>query len=77
MSSFSRVAAWAAPSRRSGSKRALEQGDELRGDRRVVQQHLLDVGLAEGHADLQQVAAVRAQHHHVAPAEPGGDHRAG
>ena len=44
-----------------------EQLDELPRDRRVVGQRLLDVRVAQGHADLADVLAVGAQHDHLVP----------
>ena len=49
-----------------------EQVGEGAGERRVVDQHLRDVALAEGQSGLQQVAAICAHHRHDAPRHAGG-----
>ena len=54
----------------------VEQRGEIVGDRRVGGQGLLDIGLAERRADLQDVAAIGAQGHDLARAQPGGEHQA-
>ena len=51
-----------------------EELHELARHPRVVRQRLLDVGLAQRHADLPDVLAVRPQHHHLMPFQlPGQD----
>ena len=54
----------------------VEQAGEIAGEARVGGQRLLDVGLAERRADLQDVVAVGAQGHDLARAQPGGEHQA-
>ena len=49
----------------------LEQPEQLQRDVRMGPQHTLHVGLAEGQAGLQQVAAAGAQHHDFAHRESG------
>ena len=59
----------------SGSKRASNSSASMAGERRVGGQRLLDVGLAERDADLQDVLAVGAQDHDLAPVQPGASTR--
>jgi hypothetical protein len=53
-----------------------EQLRDMLGDRAVERQRLLHIVLAEGDRGLAQILRIGAQHHHVAPAEPGAQHQA-
>ncbi len=61
---------------RARLKARLEQAHQLAGDDRVGREGALHVGLAEGRAGLQQVAAVGTQHHHLAGVEFGREQQA-
>ena len=54
----------------------VEQCGQIAGEPRIGAQGLLDIGLAERRADLQDVAAVGAQGDDLARAQPGGEHQA-
>ena len=54
----------------------LEQPHQQRGQQRVAAQRVLGRGLGEGHAGLQQVLGVAAQHRDLAPAQAGTQHQA-
>ena len=64
-----RAAAWRSPVS-VGIELGLEQLASLARQRRIAGERLLHVGLAERDADLQQVLAVGAQHHDLAPVQP-------
>ena len=54
----------------------VEQCRQIARQGRVGAQRLLDIGLAERRADLQDVFAVGAQRHDLARAQPGRQHQA-
>ncbi len=60
---------------RAGSKSCSKRSISPRATWPYTGQHLLHVGLAEGGAGLAQVFGVGAQHHHLAPGEPGAQHQ--
>ena len=66
-----RFAAGAATDFLRGIEARLEQRNQLCGERRVMRQRLLHVGLAEGEGGLLHVLGVGAQHGNLAPAEAG------
>ena len=61
---------------RAGIEVVAEELDEEARDGGMARQRLLDVGLAEGHADLAEVLGVGAQDDHLVPFELGAEDQA-